>query len=298
MSFSFGDWTTIEKIFDELGISAGELGSELEKIIPRLSVTDLYVDNIHANSLEMVWLSPEGNIDLTQIGDNLDNLLTGSTYGKLKSTAMDANGMILLDLVVEGTHGLLRATDIYGGHIKLTSYVSADGKWYNKSGVVLDADYGIGLYGGQIALRTFPTYADLLAGTNLQCYVGTDGKIYAGGGKVGLSAAGVLIDCDAGGGDSVLLDFKYGIKHGYARLNVSGDLVLDSYTSKLRVVDGVTPGILQDTKVTQSSETANTMGSINPASTILSQLGDATHQWLEGYFSSRLKIPVGTNLYD
>ncbi len=97
---------------------------------------------------------------------------------------------LTIDEMADGsTYAKLRATQISGGNINLTSASTETGKWYNKSGVVLDADYGIGLYGGQIALRTFPTEADLIAGTNLQCYVGTDGKIYAGGGNIWLSVS-------------------------------------------------------------------------------------------------------------
>jgi hypothetical protein len=40
-----------------------------------------------------------------------------------------------------------RTTDISAGHIKLTSSTAADGKWYNKSGVVIDADSGIEIKG-------------------------------------------------------------------------------------------------------------------------------------------------------
>ncbi len=97
-----------------------------------------------------------------------------------------------LDSVGEGaTYNRVLASDISAGHILLSSNTESSGVWYNKTGVYIGAEYGIGLYGGQIALRTFPTYDDLVAGTNLQCYVGTDGKIYAGGGNISLDSTGL-----------------------------------------------------------------------------------------------------------
>jgi hypothetical protein len=68
------------------------------------------------------------------------------------------------------------------------------GLWYNKTGVAIDAGRGVGLYGGQIAFETFPTWADYVHRTNRQCYVGTDGGIYGGGGAVGLNAGGLFIN--------------------------------------------------------------------------------------------------------
>jgi len=76
------------------------------------------------------------------------------------------------------------------------------GNWYEKTGVTLDATYGISIYGGQgiLGLRTFATktaYDSYIAAadpdsiTGVQCYVGTDGKIYAGGGIVYLDSTGL-----------------------------------------------------------------------------------------------------------
>jgi hypothetical protein len=68
------------------------------------------------------------------------------------------------------------------------------GLWYNKTGVAIDAGRGVGLYGGQVAFETFPTWADYVHRTNRQCFVGTDGRLYAGGGNVMLHAGGLNID--------------------------------------------------------------------------------------------------------
>ena len=83
--------------------------------------------------------------------------------------------------------------------------------WYEQTGVALDATLGISLYGESgIALRTFATAAayntwkaagNRASTIGVECYVGTDGKIYAGGGTVVLSASGIII-----GGTSTIDD--------------------------------------------------------------------------------------------
>ncbi len=111
-----------------------------------------------------------------------------------------------LDDILDGNqttgYSKLYSTDIASGHIKLTTAVSAAGKWYDYTGVVLDASYGVSLYGGHVALRTFATsgaYATWLALadiddlTGVQCYVGTDGAIYAGAGAIKMDASALKI---------------------------------------------------------------------------------------------------------
>jgi len=80
------------------------------------------------------------------------------------------------------------------------------GEWYKATGVVLDATYGASLYGAHVALRTFASitaYNTWLAGgdidslTGVQCYVGTDGAIYAGAGAVKLNVNGIYISGDS-----------------------------------------------------------------------------------------------------
>jgi hypothetical protein len=74
------------------------------------------------------------------------------------------------------------------------AWVEHTGLWYNKTGVAIDAARGVGLYGGQVAFETFPTWADYVHRTNRQCFVGTDGRLYAGGGAVRLDISGLLIN--------------------------------------------------------------------------------------------------------
>lgn len=59
----------------------------------RLEVKDLFAENIQANNLDMIWLDPEGNIDLSQIGDTLDSLPDGVVYARVKSVHLDAGGL-------------------------------------------------------------------------------------------------------------------------------------------------------------------------------------------------------------
>ncbi len=106
-------------------------------------------------------------------------------------TAADWTNVTLDEIIDGATYARVNATELSAGVINLYSGTIKTGKWYIKSGVVLDADAGISLYGGQVALRTYPTYNDYVAGTNLQCYVGTDGKIYGGGGNVIIDASGI-----------------------------------------------------------------------------------------------------------
>jgi len=71
---------------------------------------------------------------------------------------------------------------------------------YDESGVIIDANEGIQIYGGAgtMALTTRTTKDG-----DIQCYVGTDGKLYAGGGSVILDSTGLHII-----GDSEFLLFE------------------------------------------------------------------------------------------
>jgi hypothetical protein len=170
---------------------------------------------------ETVLYSPGYDPSTKWTGDNLDDLPDGVTYQRVKSTAVSADGMIILDQVVAGTYGLVRstditaghiklstcsgdlddidngttyqkllATDISSGHIKLTTGTVWSGKVTVRSGVTIDSASGINIWGLNNALTTRATET----GT-IQCYVGSDGKISAGGtpATVTLGADGVII---------------------------------------------------------------------------------------------------------
>jgi len=168
----------------------------------------------------------------------LDQVVVG-TYGLVKSTDISA-GHIKLDTVVEGTYGLVKSTDItsghiklstcYGdlddidngstysklkttdidaGHIKLSSYTQVSGEWYDHAGVEIDASHGINIYGTNNALTTRATKT----GT-IQCYVGADGCIYAGGGNVKLDSGGIEI--------KGLGTLEFQTSGGYKRAEIGG----------------------------------------------------------------------------
>lgn len=99
-----------------------------------------------------------------------DALADGTTYVGIKSTEINAGRIALT------------ATNYYSGKFS--------GEWYSESGVEIDASHGINIYGADMALTTRATKT----GT-VQCYVGSDGAIYAGAGAIKLNADGGLIDC-------------------------------------------------------------------------------------------------------
>jgi len=92
MTFVFGNWQNVRKALAELGITA----DDLENYFSRLQVGDLYVEHILADNMDFVWIDPDGTIDLSQIGDTLDNLPDGEVYARVKTLHLDA-GLIKLD---------------------------------------------------------------------------------------------------------------------------------------------------------------------------------------------------------
>ncbi|MDD4986740.1 MAG: hypothetical protein PHQ43_13385, partial [Dehalococcoidales bacterium] len=113
------------------------------------------------------------SVDLDDISD------TGTTFARTLSTHLEA------------------------GKLKLTDQAVFSGEWYTESGVVLDASYGVSLYGDDIALRTFANVTayntwkaigNINSITGVQCYIGTGGKIFAGAGAVWLDSTGLHIE--------------------------------------------------------------------------------------------------------
>jgi len=98
MQFSFGGWFNTDALWKDLEINGGGIGDN--SYLERLSVKNLYAENIQADNLDLVWIDPEGNIDLSQIGDNLDNLPDGEVYGRIKSTHIEAGEIKLTEYAV------------------------------------------------------------------------------------------------------------------------------------------------------------------------------------------------------
>jgi len=95
MRFGFGE-PPIVKRTKELYQALNREVSGLS--LSRLTVKDLYAENIMADNIDMVWLDPEGNIDWENVNwdtFNFDDLPDGETYGKYKTLHLDASGVFL-----------------------------------------------------------------------------------------------------------------------------------------------------------------------------------------------------------
>jgi hypothetical protein len=92
MTFVFGNWQTVRKALADLGVTS----DDIENYFSRLSVGDLYVEHILAKNMDFVWIDPDNTIDLSKIGDTLDNLPDGEVYARVKTLHLDA-GLIKLD---------------------------------------------------------------------------------------------------------------------------------------------------------------------------------------------------------
>jgi hypothetical protein len=142
-----------------------------------------------------------GLLCMVQMGSDANTLPTIiPSYGKEPLITCD---VIHMNSLAEYDYGdgkklpVVYTTEIYAGHLKLTANTQVDTTeaWYHKSGVVIDAAYGISLYGNN-ALRTFASVNDYKAGTPIQCKLDTAGKISAGQGNVLLGYEGMIIKSD------------------------------------------------------------------------------------------------------
>lgn len=238
MTFGFGNWFPSKGLLQKL-----ETETSIGNLIDRLSVKDLYVEKIHAKQLDVAWVDPEGNIDLSMIGDNLDSLPDGEVYARVKAIHLDGEGGLKLDELVTYKPGYdpstkmpgnatlddipngmiysrVLSTHIDAGRIKLTSDTVVAGKWYDYSGVSIDALNGIILYGSNTAFRTRATIDGLD-----QCFMDSTGAICAGAGYVKLDREGIKINSVGGTG---LLRLQYGEHTGSLYEGSAGNLVIMS----------------------------------------------------------------------
>jgi len=280
MTFTFGNWQNVRKVLESWNITA----NDIENYFSRLYVKDLYAENIYLDDVidgpdtyqrvKSVALNASGMILLDQVVEG--------TYGRVKSASLSAAGLVLLDQVVEGTYGLTLATDISAGHILLSKTVK-DGEWYDESGVEIDATTGINIYGANNALTTRATKTG-----PIQCYVGSDGAIYAGAGGVRLDIDGIHLNLATW----YYGDTAYGViattpTGGFQISSVGGvDLLLQPNSGGDLVLYPIDKDVIL--------RNADFLPYIDDAY----DLGSAAKQFAKGYFASRLKIPVGTDMYD
>jgi hypothetical protein len=239
---------------------------------------DFWIDTNSIPNPVMVWNGDSWD-ELT--AEEIAEYNRATIFRELKSVALTADGLVILDEVQEGTYGLTLATGIQAGHILLSKTVK-DGLWYDESGVVLDATWGIALYGGEgiNAFRTYPTKADYEAGTNLQVYIGTDGKLYAGGGDVELSSGGVDIY-----GEDLHLHVRGSDETGLIAA-YEGEVYIGAYGTDDTNID---IWACKDLLLNCWEERPAGQGKI---------IANTKFEGPSGYFSNRLRIPVGTNMYD
>ena len=272
LSFSFGNWQNIRKVLQNLNIT----GDDIENYFSRLRVGTLYAENII-----------------------LDDVLDGTYYQRASITALNASGMVILDQVIVGTYGLVLVTDIQAGHILLSKTVK-DGKWHDETGVVIDASYGIALYGGEgiNAFRTFATQAHYEAGTPVQVYIGTDGKFYAAGGQLAIDQTALHIYGNEAG-DYFLRFYDTSLNQA-GRIGVEGDLFyLCAYPSAGKdVYLGAANGLVWIQTGEGLKLDFDPDCHVLPVANDRINLGSMTYQFKGGYFASRTKIPVGTDKYD
>lgn len=383
MGFAFGDWQNVRKALAGLNITP----DDVETFFPRFSAKDAYIENLLAKNMGFVWIDPDNTIDLSKIGDNLDNLPDGEqyarvstwnllldedpespTYGlfvlnmdshsiyqpgydpsekrrvftttpttpydvgdlwldgenvkrcttarasgdyvpadwsattldaiadgenfrRVQSMALSPAGLVFLDQVSIGdTYNLVYASGISSHHI-LLSKTEKDGAWYEEQGVGIDANRGIGIYGGEgfMGLRTYPTLADYHDNINVQCYVGTDGKIYAGGGTTILDSLGLTLDGEA-------LRFIEDSETLYGRIHIK--TLGEIRALRIMSYNGAWVVISADSTLTLSGNPIIIMSDTEPLYDDQYSLGSPSKQFYGGYFASRLRIPCGVDMYD
>lgn len=244
---------------------------------------------------------------LTDLTDrNLDNIANGASYGRVLLTDISA-GHIKLSSVVQDssyrtvsdaekdtwngkpddmdeiangvTYAKVLATDIQSGHIKLTSYTVASGKWYDTAGVSIDATNGIIIYGSATAFRTRATY-----GGADQCYMGSDGYIYAGAGNVKMGSDGLTIT-------GQLLKFYYsGSQSGVIGSASASDWTLSGGSGRqvwLQSVYGQPIYISSGSGLYFQANNDIVAGyNLRPSSGGVYSIGGASYYWVTGYITT------------
>lgn len=245
-------------------------------------IADIWIDTNYTPNKVKRW---NGSSWVECTPEQLEQLNRGVIVRRLKGSALTANGLVVLDEVHIGedefSYDLLYRTDISAHHILLSEYTEAEGEWYLKNGVAIHANKGIAIFGGPglSGLRTYPTAWDYVHDLNVQCYVGTDGSFFAGNGKVwldeyGLHIKGLYFDLYDDNGNQ-----RGQIYGGADALNIA------ALSGQILRLQAATGGI-------------EFGGHLMPQADGTYDLGSISKEVNKGYFKSRLKIPVGTDLFD
>ncbi len=273
-------------------------------------------------------------ITLSGTDGDLDDVSDGASYSKVLTTDITSGHILLsevtqsstyrtttdsekstwngkpddMDDIGEGsTYQRVRATSISSGHIQLTSNTVVSGEWYDESGVEIDATHGINIYGTNNALTTRATKA----GT-IQCYVGSDGAIYAGAGSVILNAAGISIGAGEqklvflGDGSYKSYIYGYGTNNRDIRIlpsnkvQIAGDVMMGtSYNIWPQTGSNSSLGDTSHYFLKLWVDDIALDNDIVPKTDVTSILGDASHIFHTGYIdkvfrSSAIASQIGT----
>ena len=219
------------------------------------SITNIKVTSIDAAKITTGYLS-------------VDRLEAGT----ITATKIDMNDLVAYDFGGGKYLQSILSTQISAGLLKLTSSTVKDGEWYDESGVEINATTGINIYGTANALTTRATKT----GT-IQCYVGADGKIYAGAGTVALDASGVTIT-----GQKLILKDTGDTYSAFIYATTAGHLALLPHSTSHYVIP-LGPLV----------PTANQAGYVGIAGLVWGEI-----RGYKAYASNRLIVPVGANMYD
>lgn len=87
----------------------------------------------------------------------MDHVVDGE-YGRIKASALTADGLVILDNVVEGEYGLLKSTHLQAGKLKLTSETIKDDNHFISSTYI---DSGRIIISGVEGIEDYPTHSEL-----------------------------------------------------------------------------------------------------------------------------------------
>lgn len=258
-------------------------------------ILKLIDDSVNANKINVIGLDATGALVLSAVGSgdlsdlpgDLDDISNGATFGKILNTHISAGAIKLTsETVVDGfdlddvpngsTFERVLATHLSAGRILLTSDTQVSGEWYDQSGVEIDANNGINIYGTDSALTTRAT-----KGGTIQCKVDSQGRIVAGGGAVLLDSGGIEIN-----GTSNLLNFRNNVD------SLVGFIA--SASDGLDVFGGVLHLLASNDAIFDVG------GAVLPVDDGLTDLGSASKVWGNGYIDTvrtdHLKAVAGGNV--
>ncbi|MBA7562046.1 hypothetical protein ES708_03695 [subsurface metagenome] len=245
------------------------------QVLPAADVAELE-KGIFIREVKSAALTPDGLVLLDEVDTSgefgvvkkaaltpaglvlLDQTIEG-TYGHIFKTSIEAGRVRLSAVIEDSAHRVVSDTEkaiwtskpddmdeidmgvAWGkpkkdqitayGYLNLNANTNFDGLWYNEWGVHINALTGIDIYGKDSALTT-----RAYAGGPVQCYVGTDGKIYAGAGAVALGSGGVVIK-----GAKLIFKTAAGASTGYIYKESGYDLVIDPSTFHVKIYSHLLP---------------------------------------------------------